>query len=181
MAGTARAQFGVYATITGENFNGITCADPQNECAANNGTAKPYGSSFGAQYDWRKYGPALVGFDVRGEALNSNKSAANDSGGTDLVRHYAALGGARASFSTPFKVVRPYVEVAAGLGRTNAASAPSNAYQNFTQVQGFAGIDLALFSVLDIRVIELGAGELFGPSSHSIQSIGLGVVFHLPR
>jgi len=44
-----------------------------------------------------------------------------------------------------------------------------------------AGLDLALFQNVDLRVIELGAGEIFGPSSHSIQSIGLGIVFHTTR
>jgi hypothetical protein len=54
-------------------------------------------------------------------------------------------------------------------------------YQNFTQVEGFAGADITLLPILDLRAIELGAGEAFGPSNHSIQSIGIGVVFHSPR
>jgi hypothetical protein len=48
-------------------------------------------------------------------------------------------------------------------------------------VQGFAGLDLALFSNVDFRAIEFGAGELFGPSSHGVQTIGLGIVFHTTR
>jgi hypothetical protein len=48
-------------------------------------------------------------------------------------------------------------------------------------VEGFAGADITILPVLDLRAIELGAGEAFGPSSHSIQSIGIGVVFHTPR
>lgn len=35
--------------------------------------------------------------------------------------------------------------------------------------------------VVNLRAIELGASEAFGPPSHSIQSIGIGVVFHTAR
>jgi hypothetical protein len=48
-------------------------------------------------------------------------------------------------------------------------------------VQGFAGLDLALFQNFDLRLVELGEGELFGTNSHNIQSIGIGVVFHTSR
>jgi hypothetical protein len=53
--------------------------------------------------------------------------------------------------------------------------------QNYTQIQGMVGLDLALFQNVDFRPIEVGVGELFGPASHNIQSIGLGVVFHTAR
>jgi hypothetical protein len=48
-------------------------------------------------------------------------------------------------------------------------------------VQGFVGLDLALFQNFDFRPIEFGVGEMFGPSSHNVQSIGLGIVFHTAR
>jgi hypothetical protein len=127
-----------------------------------------------------------LGVDFRASFLNSNKSAFSFQGGPGFARHISALGGARATFKTPFKVLRPYVQVSAGLGRTDATTAPVQpalnlVYQNFTQVQGFAGLDLALFQNVDLRAIELGAGELFGSSSHSIQMIGIGIVFHTSR
>ena len=187
-ASAARAQVGVYGTITGERITSITCGDPQNRCASNDGVARPYGATFGAQYDFRNYGPVLLGFDARGAVLNSNKSAAYYIGGQNTVRHYEALGGVRGTFRTPFHVLRPYVEGAAGLGRTNAiyvaptATQPSvEQYRNYTQVMGFAGLDLALFPVLDVRIIEFGGGAIFGDSTHSVQQVGIGVVFHLPR
>ncbi len=175
--GVAQAQFAVYGGVSAERLRGIACNDPQNTCASNDGTVRPYGGTLGAYYDFRTYGPVRLGVDVRGVFLNSNKSAFTYSGGTDFIRHYSALGGARATFHTPFKVLRPYVQASAGFAKTDAVGG----YQNYTQVQGFAGLDLALFQNVDFRVIEFGAGELFGPSSHSIQSVGLGIVFHTSR
>ncbi|HEX4154785.1 MAG TPA: hypothetical protein VHY48_04150 [Acidobacteriaceae bacterium] len=177
----ARAQFGVYGTVTGERVTGFICQDPQGHCAASNGTVKPYGGTFGGYYDFRSLGPFRVGVDLRGSVLNSNKSATLYASSTDLVRHYAALGGLRAEARTPFHWLHPYVEAAAGLGRSNATSVVATQYQNYTQVQGFVGADITLLPMLDLRAIELGAGEMFGPSSHSIQSIGIGVVFHTGR
>jgi hypothetical protein len=177
----AQAQFAAYGTVSAERLKSINCDDPQNICASNDGTVRPYGGTVGAYYDLRTYGPVTLGADLRGVFLNSNKSAYSYQGGPDLVRHYSFLGGARATFKTPFKVLRPYAQVSAGLGRTNSTVPPPTYYQNFTQVQGFVGLDLALFDNIDFRAIELGAGELFGPSSHSIQSIGVGLVFHMTR
>lgn len=183
----AHAQFGVYGMVQGENIKNITCLDPSGTCAASNGTAKPYGGAFGAYYDFKTYGPIRLGGDIRGTFLNSNKSAYYYQGGGDLVRHYSVLGGVRGTIRTPFHVLRPYVQVSGGLGRTNGPQPSSpgisgrDNYKDYGQVQGFVGLDLALFPNLDFRVIEFGAGEVFGSNSHSIQSIGLGVVFHTSR
>jgi hypothetical protein len=185
-ATVAQAQFAAYGMVNGERLKGITCLDPAGVCAASNGTFKPYGGTVGVFYDWRSFGPLRLGIDARGTFLDGNKSAYSYMGGSESMRHNAALGGLRATFKTPFHVLRPYVQASAGLGRTDA-TAPAPAplttlfYRNFTQVEGFAGLDLALFNNIDLRVIELGAGEIFGPSSHSIQSIGIGIVFHPTR
>lgn len=177
----ARAQVGVYGTVTGERLNGFTCT--QTSCAASNGTEKPYGGTFGGYYDFRSMGPFRLGVDLRGSVLNSNKSATNFASSTDFVRHYSFLGGVRAGVHTPLKWLHPYAQMSAGLGRSNAdlVATDPRAYQNYTQVEGFVGADISILPVLDLRAIELGAGEMFGPASHSIQSIGIGVVFHTPR
>lgn len=176
-----RAQLGVYGTVTGERMGGFTCTDPRGVCASSGGTVRPYGGSFGAYYDFRSIGPVRLGVDLRGSVLNSNKSATTYTSSTDAVRHYAVLGGVRGEFHTPFRWLYPYAQVSAGYGRTNAASTLVTQYSNYTQVQGFVGADVPLLPMLDLRAIELGAGEVFGPSSHSIQSIGIGVVFHTAR
>ena len=176
-----RAQLGVYGTVTGERMSGFTCTDPQGKCAAPGGVAKPYGGTFGAYYDFRSIGPVRLGVDLRGSVLNSNKSATTYSSSTDAIRHYSALGGVRGEFRTPFRWLYPYAQVSAGYARTNAASTLLSEYKDYTQVQGFVGADIPLLPNLDLRAIELGAGEVFGSSSHSIQSIGMGVVFHTSR
>lgn len=177
----AQAQFGVYGTVTGERVTGFICTDPQGHCASSGGVVRPYGGTFGGYYDFRSLGPFRVGVDLRGSVLNSNKSATIYGTSVDLVRHYAALGGLRAEARLPIHWLHPYVEAAAGLGRSNAASVVPTQYANYTQVQGFVGADITITPMLDLRAIELGAGEMFGPSSHSIQSMGIGIVFHMPR
>jgi hypothetical protein len=136
---------------------------------------------FGAYYDFRSIGPIRLGVDLRGSVLNSNKSATTYASSVDLVRQYSALGGLRGEFKTPFRWLHPYAQLSGGLMHSNAASTVFTTYQNYTQLEGFAGADVTLMPFLDLRAIELGAGEAFGPSSHSIQSIGIGIVFHTPR
>jgi hypothetical protein len=182
----AQAQLGVYGMVSAERIKDITCLDAQGNCATNDDTVRPYGGVVGAYYDLHSFGPVRLGADMRASFLNSNKSAYAYQGGGDLIRHYSILGGARATFNTPFKVLRPYIQASVGLGNTDATQPPPPGtsklfYQNFTQVQGFAGLDLALFPNVDFRAIELGAGELFGSNSHNIQSIGIGIVFHTSR
>jgi hypothetical protein len=189
----ARAQFAAYGMVHGERLKDIVCVDPRG-CATTtdtpvaNGqknTADPYGGTIGAFYDFRSFGPVTLGVDVRGTFLNTNKAAFAYQSSLGFMRHDSVLGGARATFKTPFKVLRPYAQISAGLGRTDATDPPLALgklnYKNFTQVQGFAGLDLALWDNVDFRPIELGYGEMFGSSSHSIESIGIGIVFHTTR
>ncbi len=181
----ARAQIGVYATVTGERITGITCLDPSGQCAATGGVVHPYGATFGGYYDFRNVGPVRLGLDVRGGVLSANKSAQSYQASGSLIRHYSALGGVRASLATPIKYIRPYGEVAFGYGKTNAAGysvlTGINSYSNYTQAEGLLGVDVPVLPYLDIRAIEFGAGALFGSNTHSFQSIGAGVVFHSGR
>ena len=171
-----RAQVGVYGMVSAERIGGFTCATVTG-CASSDGKERPYGGTLGAFYDFRSYGPIRVGADLRATFLNGNKSAELFSASSDLVRHYSGLGGLRATFRTPFKVLNPYAQISGGYGKLRG----SYGTQASAQVQGFAGLDLALFTNVDLRVIEVGAGEIFGNNSHSIQTIGLGLVFHGSR
>ena len=177
----AHAQFGAYGTITGERMTGFTCTDPQGQCSATGGVVKPYGSIFGGYYDFRSLGSVRLGVDVRGSVLNSNKSATTYASSVDQIRQYSALGGLRGEFKLPINWLHPYGVVSVGYMHSNAATTIPTDYQNFTQVEGFAGVDATLLPWMDLRAIEFGVGGAFGPSTHSIQSIGIGVVFHSPR
>ena len=181
----AQAQFGVYGTVTGERIGGLTCAQPSTgigSCNTGTTTEKPYGGDFGVYYDFRTLGPVRLGVDLRGGVLNTNKNTVNAVASTDNVRHYTALGGVRASFGTPIRLLRPYGEFAVGYARFGQVN-PLLSYplSNYTQAEGLVGIDVPVLPYLDIRAIEFGAGAVFGPSTHGIQSIGAGLVFHSAR
>lgn len=183
-AHTLHAQLAFYATVTGERTGGVTCVDPQKICASNDGTVRPYGTTFGAYYDFRTYGPVRLGIDLRGSVTNTNKAADYYAASTDKNRHYTALGGVRASFATPFRYVRPYAGVHGGFARMNIdgfTGISANDYRNYTQVQGEAGVDVPLFSVIELRAIEFSGGEIFGPVNHTTASISAGIVFRLRR
>jgi len=178
-AASAHAQIGVYGVVTGERVGGFTCQDPlpRHQCASNDGKERPYGGNFGIFYDWRKLGPVRVGVDLRGGVTNANKSALVYGTSTDFVRHYSALAGPRVTFKTPFSALHSYAEVVGGYARYLDARTVSQS----GQVQGLVGLDVKILPFLDFRAIEVGAGELFGDNSHSTQSIGAGVVLHLPH
>lgn len=180
-ANPARAQFGAYGMVSGERMSGFTCQAVNSQCASTGGTVRPFGGNFGVYYDFRNFGPLRVGADLRANIFSSNKSAVEYLGGSGVVKQYGGLGGVRVSFGAHFPILHPYVEAAGGYAKTNAASANPELYSNYGQVQGLAGLDVAILPYLDIRAIELGAGALFGPSTHGTQSIGAGIVFHMPR
>jgi hypothetical protein len=55
--------------------------------------------------------------------------------------------------------------------------------------EGFAGINIHIFPVIDLRPVELGIGNMNrfgtggspdGPSSVGVKSIGAAIVFHMP-
>ena len=188
----AKAQLALYGTVDGSRFTGYTCEALGGECASSGGTVRPYGGNFGAFYDFRNVGPVRLGLDLRGDIFSANKSAVEYQGGAGVNKFYGALGGVRGSIAIPVTFLHPYAEVLAGYNRNNAASSnvgsyatalPTNVeiYSSYTQVQGLVGLDITVLPYLDIRAIEIGAGALFGPSTHGNESIGAGLVFHLPR
>ena len=177
----AHAQFGLYGTVTGEQVNNLTCTDLSSNavgaCVTPTTTEKPYGANFGAYYDFRNFGPARLGVDLRGGVLNTNKNTVNNTSSRDFIRQYTVLGGVRASFNTPIHLIRPYGEIAVGYAKFG----PVYAYNTYTEAEGLVGIDVPVLPIMDIRAIEFGAGALFGSGTHSLQSIGVGLVFHTTR
>ena len=181
----SKAQLAAYATVTGERLSGLTCLDPQGQCAATGGVVHPYGANFGGYYDFRNIGPVRLGVDLRGNVFSTSKSAQSYQTSSGLIRQYSALGGIRASFATPIRFIRPYGEFVVGYARTNAAgydfTTGINNYSNYVEAEGLVGVDVPVASFLDIRAIELGGGALFGPNSHGLESVGAGLVFHTSR
>ncbi|MGI4830079.1 MAG: hypothetical protein ACRYFU_18045 [Janthinobacterium lividum] len=191
-ARASHAQLGLYGTFDGERVTGFTCHDATDRCGSPDGVSRPYGGKFGAFYDFRTIGRVRLGADLRGNVFNANKSAVLFQGGSGVNKFYGILGGVRATTNLPISILHPYAEVAAGLARSNAdsylpgtsngATVPATQiYSNYTQVEGLVGLDITILPYLDLRAVEFGAGALFGTNTHSVESIGGGVVFHLPR
>ena len=140
----------------------------------------------------KKTAHVTLGADVRGSILTTKRGAYVNFNGPG-ARIYSVLGGVRAEFHPPIKVLKPYVQGSVGLGRSDyglfvymppsTAPLPTKMYSNF-EWQGLAGLDIKLLPIMDYRVIELGYGGLdpFGTYSHNypIKQISMGFVFHLP-
>ncbi len=227
----AHAQFGVYGTVSGQRFGGVTCPAFATPCGNNSGHINPYGGSFGGYYDFYDLGPARLGVEVRGDVLTSNKRADSSAGSSGITRQYSAMAGVRGSFRTPISWLVPFASIDGGYIRNNASglytnittvntsttpnittsdtSFNPNLYTTYGLVKAFVGLDVKVASFLDIRAIELGAGDALGSAptvmtvttttngagsnttssaittsssnSHGVTSIGAGVVFHFPR
>ena len=199
-ATAAHAQAGVYIGYQATQLRGITCFEPAPlQCSSTGGKVNPAGFQAGAYYDFHNFGPMRFGVDFRGGTMHSNKSATSSAGGSDTTVLDNALLGVRGSFRTPISWLSPYVQVSAGYGRSNA-TLPFGTSQtpplsprvedSYIMYEGFAGLSIHIFPMLDLRPIELGIGNMNrvgnsgatvdGPSSVGILSIGGSVVFHMP-
>jgi hypothetical protein len=195
---SAHAQLGVYGEFTVDRLSNIASSPqplPPNStdpAFKRRDTVDPLGGTGGVYYDFLKLGPVKLGADVRGSILTTKRGAYVNFNGPG-ARIYSALGGVRASFQTPVKSLKPYIQISAGLGRSDyglfvyrppsQAPVPNAIFSNF-QYEGLAGLDIKLLPIMDWRVAEFGYGGLdpFGTYSHNypIKQVSMGFVFHLP-
>ena len=199
----AQAQVGVYGEYSATQLTNIKCLDPQGQCSSGGGKVNPSGLMGGVYYDFKTLGPVRLGVDVRGGVDRSNKSALTSAGGVNATTQNFLLGGVRGTVKTPISWMRPYMQVSAGWARTDAASYTTlttssgtgttttnyqtHLYSNYLQYEVFAGLDIKVLPILDLRAVELGIGNqngsgggYSGPTSLGVKSIGAGLVFHLP-
>jgi len=186
MGAVAHGQLGVYGTYSANKLGGITClATAPNVCSSGGGSVNPSGLGGGVYYDFKTLGPIRLGGDLRGGVLHSNKSAAAVTGGKNATTANTVLAGVRASFRTPYSALKPYIEGAGGWTRSDATEA-AHTYDNFAQYEVFAGADIKIFPILDLRAVELGIGNMSrfgsgsGAGSVTVKTIGAGIVLHLP-
>ena len=165
------------------------------------GNVNPSGIQFGGYYDFKTIGIIRLGVDLRGGDYHSNKSAANFAGGKDATGLDDVLVGVRGSFHTKYSWLSPYAQISAGYARSNATepfgspgtlptSLPQPRYEdNFLMYEGFVGVDLHVFPLIDLRPVELGIGNMNrfgtgssgdGPGSIGVRTIGAALIFHLP-
>jgi hypothetical protein len=195
---SSHAQVGVYGMFTADRLSNIASSPvplPPNSTAAafaRANTVDPLGGTGGVYYDFLKLGPMKLGADLRGSILTTKRGAYINFNGPG-ARIYSLLGGVRGSFQTPVKSLKPYLQISAGLGRSDyglysgrpasTQPVPNVIYNNF-QYEGFAGLDIKLLPILDWRVAEFGYGGLdpFGTNSHNypIKQVSMGFVIHLP-
>lgn len=184
----AQAQFGAYADFTADRFSGLQSSPQAPAGATINGSVNPTGGTFGVFYDFKTFGPVRLGADARFVHTSDNRSAQTNfaAGGT---RIYSTLGGVRASFHTPIKLLVPYVQASAGLARsdygllfaTDSSGRTKPAPANNVEYHVYAGADYNLLPYIGWRVVEVGYGGIdpFGTYSHNypIANISTGIVF----
>jgi len=195
---SAHAQFGVYGMFTADQLSSIASSPlppPPNSTSSafqRSNSVNPLGGTGGVYYDFKKAGVVTLGADLRGSILTTKRGAYVNFNGPG-ARIYSVLGGVRADFHPPIKVLKPYIQGSVGLGRSDyglfvsqppsPAPLPNKIYNNF-EYEGLAGLDIKLLPIMDYRVVELGYGGLdpFGTYSHNypIKQISMGFVFHLP-
>ena len=197
-ATSAHAQVGVYGMFTVDRLSNIASSPlplPPNSTAtafARANTVDPLGGTGGVYYDFLKLGPVKLGADLRGSILTTKRGAYINFNGPG-ARIYSVLGGVRGSFQTPVKSLKPYLQISAGLGRSDyglysnrpASTSPlPNAINSNFQYEGLVGLDIKLLPIMDWRVAEFGYGGLdpFGTNSHNypIKQVSMGFVIHLP-
>jgi hypothetical protein len=195
---SAHAQFGAYGMFTVNRLSNIASSpqpqlpDSTDSSFQRANTVDPLGGTGGVYYDFLKLGPVKLGADLRGSILTTKRGAYVNFDGPG-AHIYSALGGIRGSFHTPVKVLKPYIQVSAGLGRSDYGlyvsrpasnqPLPNLIFSNF-EYEGLAGLDIKLLPIVDWRVAEFGYGGLdpFGTFSHNypIKQVSMGFVFHLP-
>lgn len=185
---SAHAQVGVYGMFTVDRLSNIQSSPLLPSPAPQVDPVNPLGGTGGVYYDFLKLGPIKLGADLRGSILTTKRGAyvTANAGGT---RIYSTLGGIRGVFHTPIAPLKPYIQLSAGLGRSDYGLSPTTngghiiLYNNF-EYEGLAGLDVKLLPIMDWRVAELGYGGLnpFGTYSHNypIKQVSMGFVFHLP-
>jgi hypothetical protein len=197
-ATSSHAQVGVYGMFTVDRLSNIASSPlppPPNSTGsafARSNSVDPLGGTGGVYYDFLKLGPVKLGADLRGSILTTKRGAYVNFNGPG-ARVYSVLGGVRGVFQTPVKSLKPYLQISAGLGRSDYGlytgrpasdqPLPNAVYSNF-EYEGLVGLDIKMLPIMDWRVAEFGYGGLdpFGTYSHNypIKQVSMGFVFHLP-
>jgi hypothetical protein len=189
----AHAQAAVYGTFTVDRLSGIASSPILPAGVTYNNYVNPLGFTGGAYYDFKSIGPVRLGVDLRGSTANTHRGAQANSDGSG-AHIYSGLGGIRLSFHTPVKYIKPYVEGAAGIGRSNYGVLTNANIFTFVnpgvqtisnlEYHGYVGVDVPFAPFADWRVFEVGYGALnsFGNAAHTypIMSISSGIVLHMP-
>ena len=197
----AHAQGAAYGMVTAQNLGSLSYSTvgygtSNTLITHTDGSFSPIGGVGGVYYDFRNIGRVRLGVDLRGSVASSSHGADPTNTGSG-GRLYTAMGGVRATFPTKYKLLAPYVQGSVGIARTDSGNTPATSYNaslplqsgrividHGVAYQGFAGLDLKVLPVMDIRILELGIGCISGitnqSGTHVLESVGVGLVFHFP-
>ena len=190
-AAAAHGQAGVYIGYTGTRLSGIECSVTSTApCGSgaqpgSNGNVNPSGIQFGGYYDFKTVGPVRLGLDLRAAIFirTSRRRVLRRSGHDGLPQWVAGCAG---SFHTKYSWLSPYAQVSVGYARSNATESPFGVpntlpdqtiqprYEdNFLIYQGFVGVDIHVFPLIDLRPVELGIGNMnrFGVGMERVRSV----------
>ena len=158
----------MYGTVTDVNANNvptsalIVCPATNTNCPATYYAVNIHGNqavaTAGITLNFLRLPVVKLGLDVRG-------SLHFGTNGVDT-----ALGGLKLTIHPPFLNIRPYLQGSVGyLGTTatdlgSASVTETTTHANYVATEVFAGLDLPLLPILDLRVLEIGAG-------HAINSV----------
>jgi hypothetical protein len=178
----ARAQaVSIYATFSPAHISGTRNGSTPTSVTTSSYWAPGVGG--GVTLNFLPVGPVRLGFDFRGATKRGSQ-------GYDL-----AMVGLRAGFKAANVSIKPYLQASGGYlaSRVDYGTSSSSGNYTFVSTGKFAvyeilgGIDYGISRLIDLRVIEVGAGQAFdvggitfSSSSYrpTIFTVNTGIVFH---
>ena len=136
-----------------------------------------YGPGGGVYFNLVHLGPISLSGDVRGDYLYQSPQ-----------RYRDVLFGVRVGAKAPIIPLRPYVQIAAGIGgpSTGGVQNSSRVYSNKFQYWIIGGVDHTVLPHIDWRIAEIGYGHMTGVSSSppatgaNLFTLSTGAVVRLP-
>jgi hypothetical protein len=182
---SAHAQVAVYVTSSSSRFSNVASGEIVTYQTTGNVAEEQYdnfwtsGIGGGASLRWLSLGPLNLSFDLRGSTQPGTP-------GGDT-----ALGGLKFGIKAPGLRLKPYIQASGGYLGTRTVNVNSTATYPYPPVGGtlanhyagweiLGGVDYPLFRLVDLRLIEIGAGRGYSTSAPSITAltINTGLVFH---
>jgi opacity protein-like surface antigen len=170
-ARSASAQIAPYAMFSAGHYSGLGVGPGTGQNQS--GGITSLGGTLGLYDNFLRLGPARLGSDFRAVIQNSANSTPY---GNKLA---AGLLGLRLDLSgVPVLPFVPYVQAELGLAGTNNGTNTSKSTSFAYQVQ--LGGDFSVFPHVAAR-LEYGTGQLVntGPTNHTLQTFGAGIVVRL--
>ena len=173
----AHAQVAIYGTFSPIHISGVASG---HSSTGGYSTSSYWAEGFGGGVTLTALNLGLVslGIDLRGSTRPGTQ-------GADTV-----LAGLKVGFHPPLLPIKPYVQFSGGYlgtrgGVTTGAAVGSANPQHFAAYEILGGLDYSVFPLIDLRVVEVGAGHGYffsGANNNdpnvSFITINTGIVVH---